>query len=156
MTEKTPNQAKEQAKYKRAESVLVLVYTQAAEVLMLRRIQPPDFWQSVTGSLAWNETADETAKRELFEETAIRVSSTQIINRQKTNRFAILPAWRSRYKPNVSENVESIFTLELEKKIDIQLSSNEHSEYLWLAAADAADLASSYTNRDAILEFVSS
>jgi len=50
----------------------VVVYTVTDEVLALRRRQPPDFWQSVTGSLRWDETDPlDAARRELFEETRV-------------------------------------------------------------------------------------
>ncbi len=48
--------------YKIPQSVLVVVYTVALDVLLLRRTEPDDFWQSVTGSRAsvhedWAQTA---------------------------------------------------------------------------------------------------
>ena len=57
--------------YKRPESVLVLVYTTTGYVLVLRRIKPENFWQSVTGSLEWGEQAFDAAVRELKEETGL-------------------------------------------------------------------------------------
>ena len=60
----------ERRRYKRPQSVLVLVYTAAGQVLLLRRIRPRGFWQSVTGSLRWGESRQRAARRELFEETA--------------------------------------------------------------------------------------
>jgi len=57
---------------KRPESVLVVVYTRAGEVLMLRRTSPRGFWQSVTGSLEWGELPAHAAARELYEETGLR------------------------------------------------------------------------------------
>jgi len=32
----------------------MVIYTTAGEVLLLKRREPPDFWQSVTGSLHWD------------------------------------------------------------------------------------------------------
>ena len=43
------------AHWKRPVSVLVIVYSQDGKVLLLRRKQPDDFWQSVTGSLEWGK-----------------------------------------------------------------------------------------------------
>ena len=53
-------------KFKRPESVLVVVYTRTGKVLLLKRADDPDFWQSVTGSLLWEETEPrQAAAREL-------------------------------------------------------------------------------------------
>jgi dATP pyrophosphohydrolase len=49
-------------------SVLVLVHTSDA-VLLLERLQPAGFWQSVTGSLEPGEDWEDAARRELEEET---------------------------------------------------------------------------------------
>ena len=138
-----PNQT-----YKRPESVLVLVYTRTGEVLMLRRRQPDNFWQSVTGSLEWDEIAMQAARRELREETGL--DAAQVIDRGTTNRFPILPAWSARYAPGVCFNREHWFALRLPDRRLIRLNPAEHLEYRWLPTARAAALATSWTNRDAI------
>ena len=139
--------------FKRPESVLVLVYTEAGEVLLLRRRQPEDFWQSVTGSLEGNETPAQAARRELFEETGLAVSAG-LVDCNKTNRFPILPAWRPRYAPDVSHNTEYVFRLALLQRPEIHIDPAEHLEYQWLGRISAAALASSYSNREAILAWV--
>lgn len=139
--------------YKRPESVLVLVHTTAGEVLLLRRRQPEDFWQSVTGSLEWGETPVQAARRELFEETGLNAGAG-LIDCQTTNRFPILPAWRTRYAPEVSHNIEHLFRIAFAERPEIQLDSAEHLEYRWLDRESAAAQATSYTNRDAILLYV--
>ena len=57
--------------FKIPQSVLVVIYTPALEVLLIRRADAPDFWQSVTGSKdALDESYSQTAVREVLEETA--------------------------------------------------------------------------------------
>ena len=137
--------------YKRPESVLVVVYTLAGEVLMLRRRQPDDFWQSVTGSLEWDETPAQAARRELLEETGL---DAEPVDCHTINRFPILPAWRARYAPEVSHNVEHVFCIGFAARPDIRHAQDEHLEAAWLPRDAAAARASSYTNRDAILACV--
>ncbi|MBT8123886.1 MAG: dihydroneopterin triphosphate diphosphatase [Gammaproteobacteria bacterium] len=138
--------------YKRPESVLVLVYTQAGEVLMLRRKYPSDFWQSVTGSLEWDENPQQAAIRELQEETGI--SEQELHDCQYSQNFEIYSIWRDRYAPGVTENQEHVFSLELTDKVDIQLDPREHEEYIWLSKQKALELAFSHTNQDAIQRWV--
>lgn len=138
--------------YKRPVSVLVLVYTQAGEVLMLRRKYPSDFWQSVTGSLEWDENPQQAAIRELQEETGI---SEQVLHDcQYSQKFEIYSIWRDRYAPGVTENQEHVFSLELTDRVDIQLDPREHEEYIWLSKQKALELAFSHTNQDAIQRWV--
>ncbi len=61
-------------KYKRPISVLVVIYAKESKrVLMLKRRDDPDFWQSVTGSLEEGETPFQTALREVQEEVGIDI-----------------------------------------------------------------------------------
>ena len=137
-------------RYKRPESVLVVVYTQGGEVLMLRRTRPADFWQSVTGSLRWGESARQAALRELREETGIQAGSS-LVDMGHSERFSIKAAWRPRYGPTVQYNREHWFALQLPSHRLIRRNPEEHSEHCWLPWPKAAELATSWTNRDAIL-----
>ena len=59
--------------FKIPESVLVLVHTAAWDVLLIERADKPGYWQSVTGSKdRLDEPLDETAAREVAEETGIQ------------------------------------------------------------------------------------
>jgi dATP pyrophosphohydrolase len=137
--------------YKRPESVLVVVYNDAAEVLMLERTNPPAFWQSVTGSLRRDETPQAAAQRELCEETGLEL---EVRDCHRVNTFAILPAWRARYAPEVRRNREHVFVAACAGRPPVTLNPGEHVACRWLERGAAAELAFSYTNRDAILEFV--
>lgn len=135
--------------FKRPESVLVIVHTDAGEVLQLRRREPPDFWQSVTGSLNPGETPLQAARRELREETGLD-PSLGLADGGVINRYPIHPAWRHRYAPDVRENTEYVFHLPLSARCDIHLCP-EHTEYRWLSRKEAAAQASSATDHAAIL-----
>ncbi|MEW8508503.1 MAG: dihydroneopterin triphosphate diphosphatase [Candidatus Thiodiazotropha sp.] len=134
---------------KRPESVLVVVYTAAGEILMLRRTRPSGFWQSVTGSLEWGESAAQAARRELYEETGI-IAGGALVDLNCRETFPILPAWRSRYGTNVYANTEHWFAVRLQYRRQPKLHAEEHAEYRWVAYAQALRLATSWTNRNAI------
>lgn len=141
--------------FKRPESVLVVVYTTTREVLLLRRVRPKAFWQSVTGSLEWHESDPIiTARRELHEETGIDSHCFRLIDCRTSRQFPIKPAWRHRYAPGTRHNTEHVFCLELPQPLPVRLNPSEHREYLWLPRDCAADKVTSYTNRDAILQFI--
>jgi len=133
--------------WKRPESVLVVIGTAAGEALLLERTHPPGFWQSVTGSLDWDEAAAAAARRELAEETgidAVPVATGQV------NRFPILPAWRARYHPGVSENVEHVFVVQLPARVEVRIDPAEHRAWAWLPREEAIARASSWTDRAAL------
>lgn len=133
--------------FKRPESVLVVVYTADLDVLLICRQTPAGFWQSVTGSLESEETPAQAAVRELAEETGIVAA----VNDHGTSRsFPISAAWRRRYAPGVTENLEHEFSVQLPARCDIVLDPAEHSEYCWLPIVEAIAQVSSRTNRAAL------
>jgi len=135
--------------FKRPESILVVVYTLRGEVLLLRRRRPRWFWQSVTGSLRWDEDAPGAAARELREETGLRAHG-RLTDCQHSERFLILAPWRERYAPGATVNREHWFALALPDRRLIRLHPKEHVQLRWMPWPQAARLASSWTNRKAI------
>ena len=123
-------------------------------MLLLERRHPAGFWQSVTGSLEEGETPREAAIREVCEETGLDVAAT-LVDCDSVNRFEILPAWRSRYAPDVHYNTEHVFRVEYSDRPGVQIESREHRQAEWLAAPVALARASSWTNRAAIERYVS-
>jgi len=141
--------------FKRPVSVLVVIFARdSGRVLMLQRRDDPSFWQSVTGSQEEGETLLATAQREVREETGIDIDDGQLtlVDCQRQIEFEIFAHFRHRYAPEVTHNSEHWFCLALPEERPIALS--EHLAYRWIAAADAAALTKSWSNRQAIEEFV--
>ena len=137
-------------KFKRPESVLVVIYSLTGKVLLLRRADDASFWQSVTGSLTWEETHPrQAAERELREETGLE-ASTSLRDLGIVNRFPILPRWRPRYDPEVRENIEYVFAFALPAESDITINPAEHGAYDWFTFDAATAKVTSWTNREAI------
>ena len=137
--------------YRRPVSVLVLVYTAAGDVLLLRRKPPFDFWQSVTGSLQPDESHRDAARRELAEETGLSPDG-ELVFTGRSRVFTIDPRWRTRFAPGVTENVEFEWHFRLPEPVEIAIDPEEHVNYRWMALDDAIEAVWSWTNRDALVE----
>ncbi len=124
--------------------MLIVIYTAAGEFLLLERRRPPGFWQSVTGSLEWGESADDAARRELLEETGITQGFLR--NLQWTQVFEILPSFGKTYAPGITTNLEHAFALKLLQRVPVTLSVKEHAQYRWASAAEAVETVTSRTN----------
>jgi dATP pyrophosphohydrolase len=144
--------------FKIPESVLVVIYTSALDVLLIERADQPGFWQSVTGSKdAVDEPLVETAVREVFEETGIAIGSTTLpLNNLRdwrlSNVYDIYPVWQHRYAPGVTRNTEHVFGLQVPRDIAVTLSPREHLRHAWLPWREAADRCFSPSNAEAILQ----
>ncbi len=138
--------------YKTPVSVLVVVHTPSLEVLLLERADRPGFWQSVTGSQDGGETLQETAVRELKEETGLDAALHELSDWRKQNRYEIYPRWRSRYAPGVTHNTEHVFSLSVPGPLVIAIEPREHLRYEWLPWREAAERVFSWSNAEAIRE----
>ena len=94
------------------------------------------------------------AAREVGEETGLPVDS--LFDAHVSQRFAILPAWRSRYAPDVDSNLEHVWYLELDAPVPVRLDPSEHRTAVWLPVRQAAARVSSWTNRQALEQLVRS
>jgi dATP pyrophosphohydrolase len=135
-------------RHRRPESVLVVIYTAELDCLLLERVSPRGFWQSVTGTLRWGEDAAAAAAREIAEETGL--APTGLRETGITRHFPILPEWRSRYADDITENVEYLWYLELAVPAEILLNPKEHLQYRWVDLETAIATVSSWTNREAL------
>jgi dihydroneopterin triphosphate diphosphatase len=131
-------------------SVLVVIHTPALEVLLIKRADTMGLWQSVTGSLdALDEPLDQTARREVFEETGI--AGGVLRNWQRHNVYDIYERWRHRYAPGVTQNTEHVFGLTVPAGTPVTLSPREHVAFEWLPWQEAATRCFSPSNTQAIL-----
>ncbi|MGH8710388.1 MAG: dihydroneopterin triphosphate diphosphatase, partial [Burkholderiales bacterium] len=125
--------------YKIPVSVLVVIYTPDLQVLLLERADHPDYWQSVTGSLGEGETLQQTAIREVKEETGLDATQYPLVDWGVQNEFEIFTEWRYRYAPGVTKNTEQVFGLLLPKTLLVTVSTREHLNFAWLPYREAAE-----------------
>jgi dATP pyrophosphohydrolase len=145
--------------FKIAQSVLVVIYTPALDVLLIRRAdtQDTEFWQSVTGSKDDEaHSFEETARREVLEETGIDCAPGTPLARglqdwHLENIYDIYPRWLHRYKPGTVLNTERVFGLQVPADTPVRLSPREHTAHQWLPYLQAAERCFSPSNAEAIL-----
>ena len=146
--------------FKIPESVLVVIYTPALDVLLIRRADSApgaaDFWQSVTGSKdSTCEAFCDTAAREVLEETGIdcRHGGLQdaLTDWHLENVYDIYPRWRHRYAAGITRNTEHLFGLQVPDNTPITLDPREHTASQWLPWQQAAQQCHSPSNAEAIL-----
>jgi dATP pyrophosphohydrolase len=140
--------------YKQPTSALIIIYTATLQVLLLKRADFP-LWQSVTGSVEGEESIQQTAMREIYEETGISLPQILTLGAVLTDwqwveRYLIYKRWQHRYAPGTRYNTEHIFGLQLPKTMPITLAKDEHVDYQWTDWQIAADLVFSPSNAQAI------
>ncbi|CAM4204929.1 dihydroneopterin triphosphate diphosphatase [Pseudoalteromonas byunsanensis] len=129
-------------------SVLVVIYNDIGEFLLIRRADDASFWQSVTGGVEHHESPLQTAYRELKEETGIdaRALGIEIVDHQHSNQYKIRECWLHRYITGAKVNTEHVFSICVPKDVEVTLDPNEHTQYLWLSQSEAIDKAWSPSN----------
>jgi dATP pyrophosphohydrolase len=131
-------------------SVLVVVHTADGQVLLLERADAPGFWQSVTGSQEAGETLEQTAIREVREETGLDAREFGLTPWGIETRYEIYQRWRHRYAPGVTHNTEHVFGLGLPAPLPVTCAPREHLRYAWLPWDEAAARCFSPSNAAAI------
>jgi dATP pyrophosphohydrolase len=143
--------------FKIPQSVLVVIHTAALDVLLIKRADTDDFWQSVTGSKDDpEESFRDTAVREVFEETGIDCGPDKplahgLIDWALENVYDIYPRWQHRYAAGVTRNTEHLFGLTVAAGLGVRLDAREHTAYRWMPWRSAAEACFSPSNAEAIL-----
>ena len=132
-------------------SVLVVIHTPALEILLIERAARAGYWQSVTGSVdRRDEPLEDTAVREVFEETGIVAQRDRLVRWDVMRTFEIFPQWRHRFEPGTTHNDEHMFSLEVPAAVPVRLAPEEHTAWQWVPWQEAVDKCFSWTNREAI------
>ena len=134
-------------------SVLVLLHDDSGNVLLFNRLNPPDFWQSITGSLnSMNEPPFQAALRELAEETGLVLAAQDLRDWHCSTEYEIYAYWRHRYPDGVTRNTEHWFSAQIPQNTPIVLS--EHSACEWFPAKQAAEKVFSPSNQEIIEQWI--
>ena len=135
----------------------MVIHSPVLDVLLIKRADASNFWQSVTGSKDHAEdTWAATAAREVLEETGLDCRPgaplhTGLVDWQLENVYAIYPQWQHRYAPGVTRNTEHLFGLVVPQNCPVTLNPREHTAYQWLPWREAAEACFSPSNAEAIL-----
>jgi lipoyl(octanoyl) transferase len=108
---------------------------QGPEVLMMLRVPTHGFWwQSVTGMMELGETPEQTAHRELMEETGL----TGILRPLGlSHSFWVDPSIVHFPDAEPRFNTEICFSMEVPDGAVVRLEPSEHSEFLWCGLDEA-------------------
>lgn len=119
-------------------SVSALTWRQGAqgpEVLMMLRVPAHGlWWQSVTGMMEPGETPEETAHRELLEETGLTGTLRPL---GLSHSFWVDPSIVHFPDAEPRFNTEICFSMEVAPNAEVRLEPSEHSEYLWCGLDEA-------------------
>jgi lipoyl(octanoyl) transferase len=103
-------------------------------LLLHRRKERGDYWQPITGSIEDGESADDTARREIREETGHAGEPVSLGLKQS---FMIESQFLSARYPSPIIASEVGFTASFDSRLAIQLDRQEHDEYGWFTFGEA-------------------
>lgn len=112
--------------------------TAGPEILMMLRVPEHGlWWQSVTGMMEPGETPEQTAHRELIEETNLTGTLRSL---GLSHSFWVDPAIVAFPDAEPRFNTETCFSMEVPADAQVRLEPLEHSEYKWCGPEEALAL----------------
>ena len=126
------------------ETVSVTILRGDSEVLLLRRIpQRGGFWQTLTGRREPGESPLATAAREVYEETGLTPTLSDLIDLRYAHSFALDPA----RIPGLAQGPrpprfahETAFALRVPPGTEVRLDPTEHDAHRWVPIPEALEL----------------
>jgi 8-oxo-dGTP pyrophosphatase MutT (NUDIX family) len=134
----------------RGDQEVVVVIRRDGEFLALRRApERLGYWSLVAGGLEPDETPQEAARRELFEETGLAVEARGLPIGLSYSLLDDPPAIRARYAPGVERVTVHAFVADAEAGWEPVLDA-EHDLHRWCSLDEAVELMAYETTRDAL------
>ena len=134
----------------RGDQEIVVVVRRGPEFLVMRRApERLGYWCLVAGGLELDESPEEAAQRELFEETGLEARVRPLPIALSYSLLDDPPAIRARYAPGVERVTVHPFIADAPVKWEPTLDA-EHDLYEWCDLPEALDLLFYDTTKDAV------
>ena len=119
------------------------------QYLMLHRVlKQLTFWQGVTGGVESGETIDQTAARELIEETGFTTDDLQPIDYSYT--FPADEFFRNIYEQPVDTITQHVYVARVPADSEPTIDSKEHDQYRWCSYEEALELLYWWDDKESI------